>query len=160
MWDTYQLFSTSAINLKYSFNFRNCKMRGNCESPTWRKCRMSCTIRVMPMWILCLGASGKEPSFQCRRHKRDRFDPWVRKMPLEEHLATHSGILAWRLMNRGAWWSTVHGVTKTRTWLKLLRILCGCDPFLKGYKLLEGQTPFLILLCLSSHLVQWLLEIH
>ena len=42
---------------------------------------MSCTIRVMLMWILCLGASGKEPSCQCRRHKRHRFDPWVRKIP-------------------------------------------------------------------------------
>ena len=28
--------------------------------------------------------------------------------PLEEVLATHSSILAWRiLMNRGAWWATV-----------------------------------------------------
>ena len=27
------------------------------------------------------GASGKEPACQCRRHKRHRFDPWVRKIP-------------------------------------------------------------------------------
>ena len=27
------------------------------------------------------GASGKEPAYQCRRHKRHRFSPWVRKMP-------------------------------------------------------------------------------
>ena len=27
------------------------------------------------------GASGKEPTCQCRRHKRCRFDPWVRKIP-------------------------------------------------------------------------------
>ena len=26
------------------------------------------------------GVSGKEPSCQCRRHKRRRFDPWVRKI--------------------------------------------------------------------------------
>ena len=26
-------------------------------------------------------ASGKEPSYQCRRHKRHGFDPWVRKIP-------------------------------------------------------------------------------
>ena len=25
-------------------------------------------------------ASGKEPACQCRRHKRCRFDPWVRKI--------------------------------------------------------------------------------
>ena len=27
------------------------------------------------------GASGKEPACQCRRFKRHRFDPWVRKIP-------------------------------------------------------------------------------
>ena len=27
------------------------------------------------------GASGKEPVCQCRRCKRHRFDPWVRKVP-------------------------------------------------------------------------------
>ena len=27
------------------------------------------------------GASGKEPTCQCRRHKRCRFDPWVEKIP-------------------------------------------------------------------------------
>ena len=26
------------------------------------------------------GASGKEPTCQCRRHKRCRFDPWVGKI--------------------------------------------------------------------------------
>ena len=36
--------------------------------------------------------------------------------PLEEGMATHSSILAWRIpMDRGAWWGTVHGVTKSRT---------------------------------------------
>ena len=27
------------------------------------------------------GTSGKEPNCQCRRHKRHRFDPWIRKIP-------------------------------------------------------------------------------
>ena len=27
------------------------------------------------------GASDKEPSYQCRRLKRHRFDPWVGKIP-------------------------------------------------------------------------------
>ena len=26
-------------------------------------------------------ASGKEPAYQCRRHKRCKFDPWVGKIP-------------------------------------------------------------------------------
>ena len=38
--------------------------------------------------------------------------------PLEEGMATHSSILAWRiLVNRGAWWTTVHGVAKSQTQL-------------------------------------------
>ena len=35
---------------------------------------------------------------------------------LEEGMATHSSILAWRVpMDRGAWWATAHGVTKNQT---------------------------------------------
>ena len=38
--------------------------------------------------------------------------------PLEEVIATHSSILAWRIpMDRGAWWARVHGVTKSWAWL-------------------------------------------
>ena len=37
---------------------------------------------------------------------------------LEEGMATHPSIPAWRIpMDRGAWWATVHGVTKNRTQL-------------------------------------------
>ena len=36
--------------------------------------------------------------------------------PLEEKMATHSSILAWRIpMDRGAWWATVYGATKSQT---------------------------------------------
>ena len=41
--------------------------------------------------------SGKEFVCQCRRCNRGRFDPWVGKIPLEETMATHSGILAWKI---------------------------------------------------------------
>ena len=38
--------------------------------------------------------------------------------PLEEGMATHSSILAWRNpMDRGAWQATVHGVAKSWTQL-------------------------------------------
>ena len=44
-------------------------------------------------------------------------EAWVRSLgwedPLEEGMATHSGILAWRIpMDRGAWRTTVHGGRK------------------------------------------------
>ena len=41
--------------------------------------------------------------------------------PLEEGMATHSSILAWGIpKDRGAWWATVHRVTKSWTRLKRL----------------------------------------
>ena len=47
-------------------------------------------------------------------------ETWVQSLgwddPLEEDMATHSSILAWRIpMDRGAWQATVHGVTKSWT---------------------------------------------
>ena len=42
------------------------------------------------------GTSGKDPVCQCRRWKRPRFD-LGREDPLEEGMATHSSILAWRI---------------------------------------------------------------
>ena len=42
--------------------------------------------------------SGKELVCKCRRHKRCGFNPWIRKIPLEEGMATLSSILAWRIL--------------------------------------------------------------
>ena len=44
-------------------------------------------------------------------------ETWVQSLgqedPLEEGMATHSSILAWRIpVDRGAWQATVHGVAK------------------------------------------------
>ena len=44
-----------------------------------------------------------------------RQETWVRSLgwedPLEEGMATHYSILAWRIpMDRGAWQATVHGI--------------------------------------------------
>ena len=42
-----------------------------------------------------------------------RVQSLSREEPLEEEMATHSSILAWRIpMDRGAWQATVHGVTR------------------------------------------------
>ena len=47
-------------------------------------------------------------------------ETWVQfldqKDPLEESMATHSSILAWRiLVERGAWQAIVHGLIKSQT---------------------------------------------
>ena len=48
------------------------------------------------------------------------WETWVPSLGwedlLEEGMAAHSSILAWRIpMDRGAWQATVQGVTKSRT---------------------------------------------
>ena len=45
--------------------------------------------------------------------KRGRFDPWVRKTPGEGNGNTLQYSCLENPMNRGAWWATVHGVTKS-----------------------------------------------
>ena len=51
--------------------------------------------------------------------------------PLEEGMATHSSILAWRIpMDRGAWRATVHRVAKS--W-KLLKQLSTHKPIRKAF---------------------------
>ena len=47
------------------------------------------TSKKFPRWC-----SGKESTCQCRRCG---FNPWVRKDSLEEGMATHPSILAWKL---------------------------------------------------------------
>ena len=46
-------------------------------------------------------------------------ETWVQSLgqedPLQEGMAIHFRILAWRIpMDRVGWWATVHGVTKTQ----------------------------------------------
>ena len=76
------------------------------------------------------GASGKEPTCHCRRRKRLGFDPWVGKIPLEEGMAIHSSILAWRVF-REAW--QVHSITKSWTRLKWLSM--------HAWRMLETLPP-------------------
>ena len=52
-----------------------------------------------------------------------RFQSLGWEDPLEEGMATHSSILAWRIpMDRGAWWATVLGVAKSRIWLSAFHL--------------------------------------
>ena len=61
------------------------------------------------------GTSGKEPI----QEMQVQFLGW--EDPLEQEMATHSSILAWRNpMDGGAWWATVHWVAKSWTQLKQL----------------------------------------
>ena len=62
-----------------------------------------------------LGASGKEPSCQCRRCKRCGFVSWVGKTPgWGQYSCLENPV------DREACQAIVHGVRKSRTWLKQL----------------------------------------
>ena len=58
--------------------------------------------------------SGKESACQCRRCG---FDPWVGKIPWSRKWQSTQFSCLGNPMNRGAWQATVHGVSKSQTWL-------------------------------------------
>ena len=55
-----------------------CFKESRCGEPTYRRKNLGLK-KDLP--TVSGGTSGKEPTCQCRRHKRCRFDPWVRKIP-------------------------------------------------------------------------------
>ena len=71
---------------------------------------------------------------------RDRGSiPGSGRFPPEEEMATHFSILAWKIaMDRGVWQSTVHRVTKSRTWLSVHTNITG------------AVSEFLLLNCKTS----------
>ena len=74
----------------------------NCNGKEYKKELVY--ICGLPWWL-----SGKDSV----RNAGDRSLGW--EDPLEEDMATHSSILAWRIpMSRGTWWTTVHEIAKSR----------------------------------------------
>ena len=55
------------------------------------------------------GPSGTELAYQCKRHKRHGFDPWIGTIQ-------YSGLE--NPMDKGAWHAAAHTVTKSQTQLK------------------------------------------
>ena len=60
------------------------------------------------------------PGAQMVKNLQAMQEAWVRSLswedPLEDSMATHSSILAWRIpMDREAWWATVHEGAKSLT---------------------------------------------
>ena len=78
--------------------------------------RLSIDLRVIyPTEGFPDGAGGKEPACQSRRHKRNGFDPWVRKIPGGGHGNPLQYSCLEDPMDRGAWQAAVHRVTKSQT---------------------------------------------
>ena len=66
----------------------------------------------LPRW-----RSGKESACQHRRCRRPWFDPWLGKIPWRRKWQPTPVFLPGESRGRGDWWTTVHGVTESRTWL-------------------------------------------
>ena len=66
------------------------------------------------------GASSKEPTCQCRRHKRGMFSPWVGRIPWRRAWQPIQYSWLENPVNREGWWTTVHRVAKSSAWLKWL----------------------------------------
>ena len=68
----------------------------------------------LPGWL-----SGKEPTCQCKRCRRQEFDPWIGKIPWSRKWHPLQYSCLENSMGRGTWWATAHGVTESRTGLSL-----------------------------------------
>ena len=66
------------------------------------------------------GASGKEPTWQCRRCKRLGFHPWVRKIPWRRKRQPTPVFLPGESHGQRSMAGYSPQVTKSRTWLKQL----------------------------------------
>ena len=70
----------------------------------------------LPRWL-----SSKESAMQGMQ-----FPSLGREGPPEKEMATHSSVLAWETpMDRGAWWPSVHGVTKSWSQLSDYTVILG-----------------------------------
>ena len=52
------------------------------------------------------------------------FDSWVGKIPWRRKWQPTPVFLPGNTMDRGAWWATVHGITKSQTWLSNYHFHC------------------------------------
>ena len=58
-------------------------------------------------------ATGKEPAYQCRSHKRHEFNPWVEKIPWRRAWQSTPVFLPGESHGQKAWRATVHSVAKS-----------------------------------------------
>ena len=74
------------------------------------------SVSKIVKWFLGFPGSSAGKESTCNAGDQIRSLGW--EDPLEEGMATHSSIHAWRIhVDRGTWGATVHGVT--RSWTRL-----------------------------------------
>ena len=116
VWVWKPLCRLSSINVPWSWEISD-----GPKSWSWVSCL---TIQVQPLTeasslLRTHNTVGKESAcngwdgLQCRR---PRFNPWVGKIAWLRKWQPLQYICLQNLVDRGAWWSTVHGVTKSQTY--------------------------------------------
>ena len=85
-------------------------------------CTFICFLRTLSLTIQGFpgGANGKEPTCQCRRHKKCRLDPWVGKILWRRACQPTPVSLPGESHEQRSLAATAHRITKNRTWLKRL----------------------------------------
>ena len=82
---------------------------------------MSCQVTQIKVGIvsylcICSVSAGHLRGHHSQWFSSKESETWDRILgwedPLEEGMATHSSILAWRIRDRGAWWAAVHGFSE------------------------------------------------
>ena len=103
--------------------------------------------------------SGKEFTCQCRRHQEIQVPSLGGKIPWRRKWQLTPVFLPGNSMDRGAWWATVHGVTKSQTQLRahatlflFQGVFCCCCCFFLKFKQQSQNLFFLIGLCLITKL--------
>ena len=91
----------------------------------------------------------------CRSHRRQRFNPWIGKIPWRKAWQPTPVFLPGESHGQKWWQATVHRVAKSRTWLKWLSMHTNAMlNFYKPYSsILRGSTTIQLRIksYLSSH---------
>ena len=90
-----------------------------CKAACYPRCLVSLQRTNLKALVLG-GTSGKEPTYQYRRHKRCKFCPGSGRSPDGGHGNSLQYSCLENPMDRGAWWAEVHRIAKSRTLLKQL----------------------------------------
>ena len=145
---------TAILQDKFSFNL---SLKSCSNAYPYSK---SFPYKLPIIWTLLSGFlwTLKELNYQCSRQKRHRFYPWVGKNPLEECMATHSAILAWRIpwteepsglqsvglfikSQKGLKWLSMHSIT---AWSRLLDCYFFCFTHCSNFDFCAQNTHFLV----------------
>ena len=102
---------------------------------------VNATLSMVLFLILpynCMGfpgaASGKEPTWQCRRHKRHR----LRRSPGGDYGNPPQYSCLENSVDRGDWWATVHRIAESETRLKRLSTLAHMYRYFRAMLLNPG----------------------